>query len=276
MKYGLALPTGGECGDPTFLVELAVLAEATGWDGVFLEDYICFQGDTTAPTCDPWIALAGIAIKTARVRLGSMVTPLSRRRPWKVAREVAGIDLLSGGRMVLGVGLGDTGEHVVGDSSFTAFGETRNPRLRAEMLDEALEIVAGLLGDGTFSFRGKHYQVEPVDFVPKPVQRPRVPIWVGGGYPNPGPTKRAKKWDGSCMYGARTHDLSVEDVTDLRQRAGDRPFDICVGGRERREGDQEWLASIAAAGMTWWTEYIPAAGRDTMRAAIQRGPLRID
>jgi alkanesulfonate monooxygenase SsuD/methylene tetrahydromethanopterin reductase-like flavin-dependent oxidoreductase (luciferase family) len=135
MKYGLALPTGKERGDPTFLVELAVLAEATGWDGVFLEDYICFQGDTRAPTCDPWIALAGIAIKTARVRLGSMVTPLSRRRPWKVAREVAGIDLLSGGRMVLGVGLGDTGEHVVGDSSFTAFGETRNPRLRAEMLD---------------------------------------------------------------------------------------------------------------------------------------------
>ena len=86
MHYGLGLPTGGECGDPTFLVELAVLAEAAGWDGVFLEDYICFQGDATAPTCDPWVALAGIAVRTERVRLGTMVTPLSRRRPWKVAR----------------------------------------------------------------------------------------------------------------------------------------------------------------------------------------------
>jgi alkanesulfonate monooxygenase SsuD/methylene tetrahydromethanopterin reductase-like flavin-dependent oxidoreductase (luciferase family) len=276
MKYGLALPTGGECGDPTFVVELAVLAEATGWDGVFLEDYICFQGDANAPTCDPWIALAGIAIETEYVRLGTMVTPLSRRRPWKVAREVAGIDLLSQGRMVLGVGLGDTGEHVVGDSSFTAFGETLDPRVRAEMLDEALAIIAGLLGDGTFSFTGKHYQVGPVDFAPKPVQVPRVPIWVGGGYPNPGPTERALRQDGSCMYGARTHDLSVEDVTDLRQRAGDRPFDICVGGRERREGDEEWLAAMAGAGMTWWTEYVPAQDREAMRGAIARGPLRID
>ncbi len=276
MKYGLGLPTGGECGDPAFVVELAVLAEAAGWDAVFVEDYICFQGDATAPTCDPWVALAGIAVKTERVRLGTMVTPLSRRRPWKVAREVAGIDLLSNGRMVLGVGLGDTGEHVIGDSSFSAFGEECAPKRRAEMLDEALEIVAGLLGDSTFSFAGKHYQVEAVDFVPKPVQRPRVPIWVGGGYPNPGPTERALRWDGSCMYGTRTHDLSVEDVADLRRRAGNRPFDICVGGRERRDGDEERLAAIAAAGVTWWTEYVPTQDREAMRAAVERGPLRIN
>lgn len=109
MKYGLALPAGGECGDPTFVVELAILAESAGWDGVFLEDYICFQGDPTAPTCDPWVSLAAIASSTERVRLGTMVTPLSRRRPWKVARVVAGIDQLCGGRMILGVGLGDTG-----------------------------------------------------------------------------------------------------------------------------------------------------------------------
>lgn len=276
MRYGLALPIGGECGDPGFVVELAILAEASGWDGVFLEDYICFQGDATAPTCDPWIALAAIAVETTRVRLGTMVTPLSRRRPWKVAREVTGMDRLSGGRMVLGVGLGDTGEHVLGDTSFTAFGEVRETRQRAEMLDEALEVVAGLLGDGSFSFSGSHYRVEPVDFVPKPVQRPRVPIWVGGGYPNPGPTRRALRWDGSCMYGTRAHDLSVEDVADLRQRAGDRPFDICVGGRERREGDPAWLSAIAAAGATWWTEYLPAQSRDVMRQAIRRGPLRVD
>lgn len=103
-----------------------MLAEEVGWDGVFLEDYICFQGDPVAPTCDPWVALAAIAVRTRRVRLGTMVTPISRRRPWKLAWEVLGIDRLSGGRMVLGVGLGDTGEHVVGDASFSSFAEARD------------------------------------------------------------------------------------------------------------------------------------------------------
>lgn len=276
MRYGLALPTGGECGDPAFLVELAVLAEATGWDGVFLEDYICFQGDPAAPTCDPWVALAAIAVTTERIRLGTMVTPLSRRRPWKVAREVAGIDRLSAGRMVLGVGLGDTGEHVIGDASFLAFGEVREPRQRAEMLDEALEVVAGLLTGEPFAFAGRHYTAERVTFLPAPVQRPRVPIWVGGGYPHQGPTRRALRWDGSCLYHADTHDLQVDHVRDLRARAGARPFDICVGGRERRDGDREWLTAIAGAGATWWTEYLPAQGRSAMRESIRQGPLRID
>ncbi len=276
MQYGLALPTGGECGDPSFVVELAVLAEQTGWDGVFVEDYICFQGDPRAPTCDPWVALAGIACQTERVRLGTMVTPLSRRRPWKVAREVAGVDQLSGGRTVLGVGLGDTGEHVLADASFSAFGETCDPRVRAHMLDEALEILAGLLSGEPFAFSGVHYHVDQVTFHPAPVQRPRVPIWVGGGYPHPGPTRRAQRWDGSCLYHAETHDLSPEQVRDLRAGAGDRPFDICVGGRERRHGDRAWLREIAKAGATWWVEYVPAQDRDTMRAAVRRGPLRID
>lgn len=276
MRYGLALPTGGECGDPTFVVELAVLAEDTGWDGVFLEDYICFQGDPAAPTCDPWVTLAAIAAKTERVRLGTLVTPISRRRPWKLAREVAGIDQLSGGRMILGVGLGDTGEHVIGDVSFSAFGEVRDPRVRAEMLDEGLEVVAGLLSGGPFSFSGKHYTVDRVVFQPATVQKPRVPIWIGGGYPHPGPTRRALRWDGSCLYHAETHDLKAEDVRQLREGAGSRPYDICVGGRQRRDGDRDWLAEISTAGATWWTEYVPSQDRPTMRDAVRRGPLRID
>lgn len=276
MKYGLALPIGGECADPTFLVELARLAEATGWDGVFLEDYICFQGDPAAPTCDPWVALAAIASRTDRVRIGTMVTPLPRRRPWKLVREAVGADLLSGGRMILGVGLGDTGEHVLGDASFTAFGETDDPRVRARMLDEGLEVLAGLLSGERFWFSGSYYTVRPVEFRPVAPQRPRIPIWVGGGYPHPGPTGRALRWDGSCLYRAETHDLRVEDVRALRAGAGDRPYDICVGGRERRTGDREWLTALAAAGATWWTEYVEAAGRRAMRDAVRRGPLRID
>lgn len=276
MRYGLALPTGGECADPAFVVELAGLAENTGWDGVFLEDYICFQGDPTAPTCDPWVTLAGIAVRTTRVRLGTMVTPLARRRPWKVARETVGIDMLSGGRMVLGVGLGDTGEHVLGDASFSAFAEAGDPRVRAQMLDEALDVVAGLLTAEPFSFAGDHYTVRDVTFRPAPVQRPRVPIWVGGGYPYRGPTRRAARWDGCCLYRTETHDLRPEDVRALRAAAGDRPYDICVGGRERRAGDAEWFASLGAAGATWWTEYVEAGDRRTMREAVRCGPLRIE
>jgi alkanesulfonate monooxygenase SsuD/methylene tetrahydromethanopterin reductase-like flavin-dependent oxidoreductase (luciferase family) len=276
MRYGLALPTGGQCGDPGFLVELGMLAEESGWDGVFLEDYICFQGDPREPTCDPWTALAAMAVRTRRVRLGTMVTPISRRRPWKLAREVLAIDQLSAGRMILGVGLGDTGEHVVDDVSFSSFGEVRDPRIRAEMLDEGLAVLAGLLTGEPFAFSGRHYSVDQVTFQPSSVQKPRVPIWVGGGYPLPGPTRRAQRWDGSCLYHAETHDLLADHVRRLRTGAGDRPFDICVGGRQRRDGDREWLSDIAAAGATWWTEYVPAQERTEMRAAIRRGPLRID
>ena len=276
MQYGLALPTGGECGDPSFLLELAVLAEEAGWDGVFLEDYICFQGDPVAPTCDPWVALAAIAVRTNRVRLGTMVTPISRRRPWKLAREVLGIDQLSGGRMILGVGLGDTGEHVIGDASFSSFGEVRDTAARAAMLDEGLAVLAGLLSGQPFSFAGEHYSVDRVCFRPPSVQKPRVPIWVGGGYPLPGPTRRAQRWDGSCLYHATTHDLLADDVRQLRAGAGDRPFDICVGGRQRRDGDLAWLREIAGAGATWWAEYVPAEDRPAMREAVRRGPLRID
>lgn len=275
MRCGLALPTGGECADPAFLVELACLAESTGWDGVFLEDYICFQGDATAPTCDPWVALAGVAVRTTRIRLGTMVTPLARRRPWKVAREATSLDLLSGGRMVLGVGLGDTGEHVLGDASFSAFEEVGDPRVRARMLDEGLDVIAGLFTAEPFSYAGEHYTVRDVVFRPAPVRRPRIPIWVGGGYPYRGPTRRAARWDGCCLYRAETHDLHADDVRALRAATGDRPYDICVGGRERRDGDADWLASIAAAGATWWTEYVESADRHTMREAVRRGPLRI-
>ncbi|MDQ3431682.1 MAG: LLM class flavin-dependent oxidoreductase [Actinomycetota bacterium] len=276
MRYGLALPTGGPCGDPRLVVELAVLAEHRGWDGVFLEDYIFFQGDPVAPTCDPWVALAAIAVHTERIRIGTKVTPLARRRPWKVAREAAGIDQLSGGRMTLGVGLGDTGEHVLGDVSFASLGEQTDPKIRAAILDEGLEVIAGLWTGEPFCYQGDHYRVDEVTFTPTPVQRPRVPIWVGGGYPNSGPTRRAARWDGSCLYREGSHDLSPDDVRALREAAGDRPYDISVGGRGRRGGDEVWLREIAAAGATWWSEYVSVAHPEEMREAVRRGPLRID
>jgi alkanesulfonate monooxygenase SsuD/methylene tetrahydromethanopterin reductase-like flavin-dependent oxidoreductase (luciferase family) len=273
VRYGLALPTGGECGDPRFLVELAELAEAVGWEGVFLEDYIGYQGQVT-PTSDVWTALAAIAVRTTDVLLATCVTPLARRRPWRVAHEAVGIDHLSGGRFVLGVGLGDAN-----DPGFGRVGETTAPKRRAALLDEGLEIVAGLWSGEPFAFRGEHFVVEELTLLPRPVQHPRIPIWVGGGYPNSGPTARAARWDGSMMYREKTHDLAPVDVRRLRELAGDRPYTVCLGGRERWddwEAEREWRRGVADAGAAWWAEFFPAADRETLRAKVARGPLRID
>jgi len=277
----LTLPNGGECGDPVFVVELAERAEAAGWDAVLLEDYICYQGDPSVPTCDVWTTLGAMAVKTSRVRIGTSVTPLPRRRPWKVAREAAAVDQLSAGRLILGVGVGDVGDAFVRDASFTNFDEELDLRQRAEMLDEGLAIIAGLWSGEPFQFAGRHYRVEEVTFRPTPVQRPRVPIWVGGGYPKPGPTQRALRWDGSCLYpaGKGDADLEVEDVRQLRAAAGDREFDIAVGGHERSgevEAERARRSALAAAGATWCSEWIKPSDRETMRALVDRGPLVVE
>ena len=282
MQHFLNLPTGGECADPSFLVELARLAEESGWDGVLLEDYVLYQGDPRMPTSDTWVALAAMAVRTERIKLGTSVTPLPRRRPWNVARQAVTIDQLSNGRMILGVGIGDVGEIVKGgEASFTRFGEEDDPRGRAEMLDEGLQIVAGLCRGEPFSFSGKHYHLDGVTFLPRPVQEPRIPILAGGGYPNRGPTERALRWDGSMLYketrGGPWKDMSPEDVADLRRRAGNRPFQIIVGGRERLDDEDAELRHIRAvegAGATGWVEWIAPADAETMRAKVGRGPLR--
>ena len=274
MRYGVALPTGGECGDPTFLLELAELAERTQWDGVFLEDYICYQGDSANPTCDPWVALAAIVVRTARITIGLEVVALTRRRPWKVAREAATVDRLSNGRLVVGVGIGDQG-----DPGYTHFGEELDVHVRAERLDEGLAILDGLWRGEPFSFHGKHFHVDEVTFLPRPVQTPRIPIWIGGGYPNPRAIERALRWDGSCMYRRAGGPLRGVDVRDLRERAGERPWTQAVGGWPRRSDLDEELEhrrEVAAAGADWWVEWIEPASRETMRAAVERGPLRVD
>jgi Luciferase-like monooxygenase len=211
-----------------------------------------------------------------------VVTPLARRRPWNVAGEAAGVDQLSGGRMILGVGLGETRETVAVDASLVAFGERPDARRRGEMLDEGLEILAGLWTGEPFSFRGRHFTVAEVTFLPRPVQRPRIPIWVGGAYPNPRPTRRAARWDGSCRYretqGGPWRHMTPDDVRALRVAAGDRPFTIAVGGSRRGEdwaAEREHIRAVAAAGADWWIEWVPPADRATMRRGIECEPLRI-
>jgi len=285
MQYGLSLPNGGPWGDARTLADLSQLAEDSGWDGVFLEDYIVWQSNQSLPTYDPWVALAAIAMGTKRIRIGTQVTALARRRPWKLARETVTLDHLSNGRLILGVGLGDTGESVLPDVSFSHFNEVKDARERAHMLDEALDVLAGLWSGESFGYEGQYYQVKEVTFLPRPMQSPRIPIWIGGGLPLKGPMRRAARWDGMCPYRHGSHFLMPDDIRALRdfvqeQRGSLEGYDIVVGGSPRRpdwEQEREYIRSLAEAGITWWTEYIPPDSGDleTVRSFVKRGPLFI-
>lgn len=284
MRYSLVLPNAGICGDARTAAEIAHLAEEAGWDGIFLEDYIVHHSAHTAPTYDPWIALAAMALRTKRILLGTTVTPLSRRRPWKLARETVTLDHLSNGRLILGVGLGDTN-----DPGFDQVGEVVDARKRAQMLDEALDVLVGLWSGQPFSYHGEHYHIQDVTFLPTPIQTPRIPIWVGGNWPHKGPMERAARFDGFC--GGKVNDgtnwlVSPEELQSLKacielQRTTSAPFDIVLGGAERGPDPEQERAAIkllAEAGATWWMEYVTPSlgGLDAMRAHIKGGPLHID
>jgi alkanesulfonate monooxygenase SsuD/methylene tetrahydromethanopterin reductase-like flavin-dependent oxidoreductase (luciferase family) len=185
MRFGLSVPPFT---DPADVVALARSAESNGWDGFFLWDHL--RWDDVVDAHDPWVLLGALAQETERIRLGTMVTPLSRRRPQVVAKHLTTLDHLSGGRATLGVGLGDPP-----DLDFSDFGDEASYQVRAAITDEALTIVAGLLGDGHVAFHGEHFDAE-ASVRPLPLQRPRIPIWVAGRAPHTRPLARAKRWDG--------------------------------------------------------------------------------
>ena len=175
--------------------ELAAIAEQAGYDGIFCEDYITYWSEPDCPTADPWIALAAMAVATERIRLGTTVTAPARRRPWKLARETLTLDHLSGGRVTMAVGLGD-----VTDPGFARVSEETDPAVRARRLDESLEILRGLWSGERFSYSGREYTVDDVLFAPGPVQRPSIPLRVGGGWPRQTVLRRALRQDGICAY----------------------------------------------------------------------------
>lgn len=279
MRYGLDISPVGDWGNPRIVAELARLAEQSGWDGVFVEDYVFFHDGSDA--YDPWITLAAIALATERITLATMVTPLPRRRIWKVAAEAMTIDHLSGGRMALGVGLGDPNS-----ADNRAVGEASDDRTRAEILDESLKVLAMLWTGEPVTFHGDHVTITEATMRPRPVQRPRIPVWVGGCYQRRGPRERAMRWDGACLYAIPPdqgwRDLTADDVRNLRTKArvrrGDDDFTILVGGRSRqddRAAELRYVTDLARAGANWWHEYIaPNTPLETVRARITEGPTR--
>ena len=230
------------------------------------------------PFVDSWIALTAIACDTKRIRLGPLITPLPRRRPWKVAREALAVDHLSKGRLVLGVGLG-----APPDVEFEYFGEESDTKIRAQMLDEGLDIITGLWSGEPFSYQGTHYQLEEMTFLPKPKQEPRIPIWVGGGVPNKAPFRRAARYDGVAPVHSKwpepvTPQL-LEDALEIikSERGNLKNYDIVVCGETSGTDsvkDMDIVEPWIKTGATWFLANINGMRAEIadLRERIRAGP----
>jgi alkanesulfonate monooxygenase SsuD/methylene tetrahydromethanopterin reductase-like flavin-dependent oxidoreductase (luciferase family) len=247
MRWALAFPNFGDYAEPGVLVDLAVTAEQAGWDGFFVWDHIVVAEGM--PVADPWVVLGAMAQATDRLAIGPMVAAMPRHRPWVVARQAVSIDRLSGGRMVLGVGIGAPPE-----VEFGTFGEPTDASARADMLDEALDIVEGVWSGRPFGHDGAHYTVEQTSFGPPPLQKPRIPIWVAGMLPHRRPLRRAARYDGVFPIREDMVDLTVDDVIEVRayvesHRSGEGPFDYVIGWSTRTRDEFD---ALEEAGVTWY------------------------
>jgi alkanesulfonate monooxygenase SsuD/methylene tetrahydromethanopterin reductase-like flavin-dependent oxidoreductase (luciferase family) len=251
VRHAIFVAPFDELADPRLLAQLAARAEELGWDGFFLWDHIVYSAPTRA-VLDPWIAMSAIAATTERVRIGPLVTPLSRRRMHKLARETVTLDLLSGGRLTLGVGLGSD-RH----GELSPFGEVVDARERATLLDEGLLRLVAYWGG---------------EFEPRPVQRPRIPIWAAARWPHRRPVRRSANWDGLFPVDLPGPEALAElrdEVLALRDPdAG--PFDFVVTNRPGTDP-----APWEAAGATWCLTGFDAQPRlAAVRDAIEAGPHR--
>jgi alkanesulfonate monooxygenase SsuD/methylene tetrahydromethanopterin reductase-like flavin-dependent oxidoreductase (luciferase family) len=262
------------------LVELAVLAEGHGWDGVFLWDHVLYHHPQWG-VVNPVAVLGAIAARTSRIRLGTPMTALPRRRAQIVARETATLDVLSGGRLVFGAGLGSM------DAEYAAFGEDPDLRVRAARLDESLATLVALWSGEPVSVRGEHVTVDGVSMLPTPVQRqggqrPRIPVWCAGRWPTRAGFRRAARWDGTLAtfagYGRETP-VPVEAFAAVAgfiaaERGTLAGFDLALEGWTEPGWAAATIEPYAAAGLTWWVEAMGwwRGGLTTARERIAAGP----
>ena len=276
MEYALYLPNFDLFGEAAVLAEFASLAEEADWDGFFIWDHLEWPG--SEPAVDPWVALAAIAVGTDRIRLGTMITPVPRRDIVKLARETVSVDRLSGGRLVLGVGLG--WETI---PEWDSFGHESDKRVRGDMLDEGLGVLAALWSGDPVEHEGTHYRVSTQGMAP-PVQQPRIPVWVGGGWPAKKPFRRAARWDGAMPISQNVmagEDLTPSDISEVRafidtERIDASPFDVVKGGSTVDASDTERPEAYRTAGATWWLESIVPWGNslEAVKERIRSGPPR--
>jgi len=265
MRYAIAI-NGAESFNA--VVELVCEAESAGWDGFFLPDGISVG---EYPLFDPWVMMGAIASRTSRIRFGPMITPVSRRRPWKLARECVTVDHLSKGRLVLTVGMGAAAD----DGGFCKVGEAMDLKVRAQRTDEALEIINGLWQGKPCTFSGEHFHVDNMVMIPGPVQTPRIPIWIVGVWDKPKSMRRALSWDGIIPQKFRDwHPLSADEIRKVsdyvvRNRNGQGSFEILCGrssGGKKAKQASKIVQPYIDAGATWWIEPDPSLER------IRQGP----
>jgi alkanesulfonate monooxygenase SsuD/methylene tetrahydromethanopterin reductase-like flavin-dependent oxidoreductase (luciferase family) len=275
VRFGLFLPQFGELADPGRLADLAAVAEEAGWSGFFLWDHMLARPGMAV--CDPWIAMAAIAAATREIRFGAMVTPLARRRPWVLARQAAALDLLSGGRLVIGVGLGDDGW-----KEFSSFGDAADPRQRRALLDDSLEVLQRLLAGENVDFDGERLHVHSTPFLPKPVQDP-LPIWVAGRWPNRAPLARAARMQGCFpIFAGDPVFPDADDLAGVRAEltrlGAAEDYDLAITSKMRLLGASERAKAVATAesnGVTWLLEgFGPGLSVAEFEAVAAAGPMR--
>jgi alkanesulfonate monooxygenase SsuD/methylene tetrahydromethanopterin reductase-like flavin-dependent oxidoreductase (luciferase family) len=273
MHYGIVMSNLDDHADPRQAIRLAQAAEEAGWEAFFVWDHLGFVWGS--PSSDPWIILSAVAVSTIHLRLGTAITPLARRRPQVVANALGSLDLLSGGRMIFGAGLGGMTEE------FAAFGESGAAKKRAAMLDEGLAVLNRLWSGETVKHHGQHYHVENVSLAPLPLQRPRIPIWIGGE--SPPALRRAARWDGwlaptTSPDGTPVMDKDPGRIAEMvaeirRHRTTDTPFAVAVDGYSDPD-DPTLPHAYESAGATWWLESIHGrrGSLDEMFARVEAGP----
>ena len=268
MKFGIEVVPFGIYSDPRNVVELAQVAEAAGWEGLWIWDHVLFPYGVG----DPWISLAAVAAATKTIRLCTGISPMPRYRPHLLARMLTGLDILSQGRVIFGTGLGVA-------SDFSPFGEPDDDKTRAEMTDEGLDLLEILLSGEQFSHTVKYYTAKNVRLEPTPLQKPRIPVWVGGD--SPAALRRAAHWDGWIIDTVSENQeilktpaqLSLQTRYILEHRSSKEPFDIAVDGISS-PGRSALALEYEQAGATWWFEciYGSRGSSDEMLDRVKAGP----